>query len=178
MEPFISRLDCNRSPFFLSQPANDAREGTGLRCAAARDWRKWRDCRLSSYKWIRQFPLAVALSICQRCSKDVRALAFCCDYIINMAASCTNADVLATVIQKLGGLITCGGSVSAMGKKSTSISTNSRPVKRATPKCSTRHFKISHRKCLSFELYLFHPIDCFVSSKTHSTVSLTVPLAD
>ena len=110
--------------------------------------------------------------------KGFRALVFCCDYIINMAASCTNADVLATVIQKLGGLITCGGSVSAMGKKSTSISTNSRPVKRATPKCSTRHFKISHRKCLSFELYLFHPIDCFVSSKTHSTVSLTVPLAD
>ena len=37
----------------------DAREATGVRCAAARDWRKGReekrrDCRLSSYKWIRR----------------------------------------------------------------------------------------------------------------------------
>ena len=31
------------SPFFLSQPANDAREATGVRCAAARDWRKGRE---------------------------------------------------------------------------------------------------------------------------------------
>ena len=31
------------SPFFLSQPANDAGEATGVRCATARDWRKGRE---------------------------------------------------------------------------------------------------------------------------------------
>ena len=46
--------------------------------------------------------------------KGVRALVFCCDYIINMAASCTNADVLATVIQKLGGLTLKDGQILAL----------------------------------------------------------------
>ena len=57
-------VDCKAIPFSSpnreqratqSQPANDAREATGVRCAAAWDWRKGteekrRDCRLSSYK--------------------------------------------------------------------------------------------------------------------------------
>ena len=43
-------VDCKAIPFF-SQPANDAsaREETGVRCAAARDWRKGRYLEESSF---------------------------------------------------------------------------------------------------------------------------------
>ena len=46
---FSSWTRLQSSPFFLSQPANDAGawEGTGVRCAAVRDWRKGRASRTS-----------------------------------------------------------------------------------------------------------------------------------